>query len=122
MGQCGEEHVCSNSWAERSTRLQHFLDEPRPDAVSDEKHARRGAICGKDFIEKLDMRLDLGWQRHTRRLGESEGAVSVDTDVGRQSEMGVSEYGHRRVRRFGDGFTMDSVQKRHVKVEEPWIS
>ena len=63
--------------------------------MSDEKHTRRGAICGKDFIEELDMRLDLGWQGHTGRLGEGEGAVPVDTDVGRQSEMGMSEYGHR---------------------------
>lgn len=95
MGQRGEEHVCSNSRAKRSTRLQHFLDEPRPDTMSDEKHARRGAICSKDFIEELDMRLDLGWQSHTGRPGEGKGAVSVDTNVGRQSEMGMSEYGHR---------------------------
>jgi hypothetical protein len=49
--------------------------------MSDEKHARCGTICDKDFIEKLDMRLNLGRQCHARRLGKGEGAVSVDTDV-----------------------------------------
>lgn len=69
VGYRREQHERADPRAKRSARLHHFLDEPRPDAMPDEKHARRRAIRSKELIEELEVRLDLGRKCHAGRLG-----------------------------------------------------
>lgn len=98
--------------------------------MSDEKHARRGAVRGEELVEERHVRLDLGGEFDVGRLGR-EGAFS-SADVGRQAEVGVGKDGHgpepeagwRLGRRLGvgDGTAMDRVQEGHVHVEEPRVS
>jgi hypothetical protein len=87
VGYRGEEQVRSDYSRTqlRRARLQHFLDEPRANAMSDEEHARRGVIIRcEDFVEELDVRFDLGGkQRHVGRLREGGGGRAIDVDVGR---------------------------------------
>lgn len=39
--------------------FQHFLDEPRADAVSHEEYVRLWTICSEQFVEELNVRLYL---------------------------------------------------------------
>ena len=80
-----EQHVHVDARTQRIADFQYFLDEPAADAVSYQQHARRGAVRSQEFVEELEVRLDLSGERHRGRLGV--GAVCAD--VRRQAEMRV---------------------------------
>ena len=76
--------------AQRSSAgLQHFLNEPGADAMSDQEHARLGTVCGEELVEELNVRLYLRRQGNGRGVGER----AVAADVGGQAQVRVGEYG-----------------------------
>jgi hypothetical protein len=83
-------------------RLRHFLDKPGPRcSVSDEEHARRGVMRGNELVRNSMCALVLGGQcyRDAGLLG-GEGTISINGDVGRRAEVGVSkEWPHTTVAR-----------------------
>lgn len=97
-----EQHVRPHPRSQRTdhdgARLQHFLYEPAPNAMSDEEHASRRAIVIRDeeFVEELEVRSELRTKRHAGFLGPRTAALVrvTEPDVGRQAEMGVCEDRH----------------------------
>ena len=81
VGYRREQHVRPNPCSKHTdgARLQNFLYEPASYAMSDEEHASRWIVVIRDeeFIQELEVRLDLGTKCHAGFLGPGKAAPLV---------------------------------------------
>ena len=77
-------------------------------AVPDEEHARRGAMRGNELFRNSTCALVLGGQcyRDAGLVEDGEGTISINGDVRRRAEVGVSKDGH--------------IRRWLAKAERPW--
>ena len=81
--------------------------------MSHQEYGRLGVIRCKQLVEEFEVRLYLRRQGHGRCVGKR----AVATNERGQAQVCVSED------RCGSiDFVIDSVQKRHIKVEQPRVS